>query len=752
MHTTDKTWTWGGRLAQWLYGTPEAKNLELMNDLIGYGWDNTVDDYILNPENGNKVVIPTRFNTERDDVWLTMRGGSPDRYGSWLTGARAYLSAVSASGKQMAEKSDSTTTLSDDFYINTTTKLGVSDEGFDSLGDNGKYAVGVNRGFEIVNNGGTVSRVTFQDLRDRLVTNFTSDVSTALASYEGLNEKKINLGVGGQIQLKGLYRLSDLDNATLDANVITEYANYLSDQQSRLDESTHVVDVEYYMHKAGDQTKLYSPNKSVFQIETTRPLFTNFGDLGVLNKFSTSENLKAKLDEKLGYESFGLEDKGVDKEGFPIGTDKNNVRVMITVEGEIKERNLTIDQMLNSLSTNPDYANKEIVLFYTYAGLDTEKTIDGLLPIEITTNTGAYAVPIARTILITQTVLEENHSYLTVTKTPTVNGDAVELSEAITDTEVENRFQTEDTKKFVDDSTTTTQDLISPTDISGFTLVSIEKVVYDKDGVEISKEQLTPADFASEVSISPLEDGGKIVFNYVYERVLGSVVTVKHQTTTGDVLIPHKVATDVNTGELLEKLANGTNYVVAKDSETIVDENGLVWKFKEVSGDPEVGSIEKEVTTVVYVYEKLEGGSVTAKFVDENGNEIKLPFVVLEPGTQVGTPYKSTSEETIVVDGKTYTFVALDPNSAPEEGKVVEGNLEIIYVYKLVEDPKPEEPKPEEPKPQKPGTKTTIKVEKPKPSLPNTGTQVISGLSIISGITLMASGAYFVTKKKKEDK
>ena len=62
-----------------------------------------------------------------------MRGGSPDLYGSYLTGARAHLTATSASGKQMNEKSNIEKTSSDEFYINTTTKLGITEAGFDNL-------------------------------------------------------------------------------------------------------------------------------------------------------------------------------------------------------------------------------------------------------------------------------------------------------------------------------------------------------------------------------------------------------------------------------------------------------------------------------------------------------------------------------------------------------------------------------------------------------------------------------------------
>ena len=71
---------------------------------------------------------------------------------------------------------------------------------------------------------------------------------------------------------------------------------------------------------------------------------------------------------------------------------------MITENGEIKERNLNLDDLKNSLA-KAEYLNKELKIFYTYAALDTNG-IDGKLPVEIQTAQGAYAVPIVRTVQV----------------------------------------------------------------------------------------------------------------------------------------------------------------------------------------------------------------------------------------------------------------------------------------------------------------------------------------------------------------
>ena len=241
---------------------------------------------------------------------------------------------------------------------------------------------------------------TFQDLRNRLITHFMDDINANLENYEK-QATGINLGVGGQIQLTGLYRMSDLDSATITTNNISNYNNYLSDEKTRLDESSHVTNVEYYMYNSANKEQLFSPAKSVFQIETTRPYFKSFGDLSTAVKLRKT-TLDTEFVSKLGSNSFELEDKGITSSGDRIGVDKTHVRAMITENGEIKERNLSLDDLKASLN-KPEYLNKELKIFYTYAALDT-KGIDGKLPTEIITNQGAYAVPIVRTVQVLENI------------------------------------------------------------------------------------------------------------------------------------------------------------------------------------------------------------------------------------------------------------------------------------------------------------------------------------------------------------
>ncbi|RBR27370.1 hypothetical protein EB18_02286 [Enterococcus cecorum] len=95
---------------------------------------------------------------------------------------------------------------------------------------------------------------------------------------------------------------------------------------------------------------------------------------------------------------------------------------------------------------------------------------------------------------------------------------------------------------------------------------------------------------------------------------------------------------------------------------------------------------------VIYVYTKDEVkpdpepapivhyGSVDVTYVDEQGNPLPGGKTMLvKEHVPVGTEYRTAQKE---FEG--YTFKAMDANSAPDKGKVVEGVTHVIYVYQKV--------------------------------------------------------------------
>lgn len=104
--------------------------------------------------------------------------------------------------------------------------------------------------------------------------------------------QNIPAGLGGQINLKGFYRKSPIDD------------NFLASENDRKSDAVKSVDVTYFMYTTGDTAtapnlnfpdvdakyrpfiqasgnvlKMYSPTVTTFKIETTRPYFTDFGNL-----------------------------------------------------------------------------------------------------------------------------------------------------------------------------------------------------------------------------------------------------------------------------------------------------------------------------------------------------------------------------------------------------------------------------------------------------------------------------------------
>lgn len=88
---------------------------------------------------------------------------------------------------------------------------------------------------------------------------------------------------------------------------------------------------------------------------------------------------------------------------------------------------------------------------------------------------------------------------------------------------------------------------------------------------------------------------------------------------------------------------------------------------------------------VIYVYKKAEEtpqpkiGNVFVKYVTEDGKVLEAESKVVE-NAKVGTAYTTTQK---TFDG--YEFSKMGENSAEPNGKVVAGDLHVIYVYKKAE-------------------------------------------------------------------
>ena len=165
--------------------------------------------------------------------------------------------------------------------------------------------------------------------------------------------------------------------------------------------------------------------------------------------------------------------------------------------------------------------------------------------------------------------------------------------------------------------------------------------------------------------------------------------------------------TPYNTTEEGEK----PNFIKAEDGKTYkivpkgeypvgkVDENGHL-----ESSDPVTGKVTKPKSTITYVYKEVNG-NVYVHYVDTEGKTIKED-VIDEKAQPVDKDYdtvKDNRPQEIEFEGKTYELVPAGNYTVGEvddqghltssddtTGKVIEGDKNVTYVYKLKEKPKGE--------------------------------------------------------------
>ena len=190
---------------------------------------------------------------------------------------------------------------------------------------------------------------------------------------------------------------------------------------------------------------------------------------------------------------------------------------------------------------------------------------------------------------------------------------------------------------------------------------------------------------------------GEVVITYVDEN--GKEIQKPRQDTPNS---PYD--TPYDTTEKGEK----PNFIKAEDGKTYkivpkgdypvgkVDENGHLEK-----SDPVTGQVTKPKSTITYVYKEVNG-NVYVHYVDTEGKTIKSD-VTDEDAQPVDKDYDTVVDnrpQEIEFEGKTYELVPAGnytvgevddeghlKSTDPTTGKVIEGNKNVTYVYKLKETP-----------------------------------------------------------------
>ena len=283
-----------------------------------------------------------------------------------------------------------------------------------------------------------------------------------------------------------------------------------------------------------------------------------------------------------------------------------------------------------------------------------------------------------------------------------------------------------------------------------------------------------------------------------------SIITYVYKEVKGNVYV-HYVDTDGHT--IKASVTDEKDQPVDKDYDTVVDNRPKEIEFQGKTyelvpaGNYNVGQVDEQghlessdATTgkviegrkdVTYIYKLKEQpaqpkGNVYVHYVDENGNTIKQS-VTDEFGQPVGKDYDTVIDnrpKTIVTaDGKVYELVpqgnypvgSVDGDghlttTDPVTGKVIEGDKNVTYVYKLVdttpEKPvtptpgKPEQPtpgKPVDPAPKAPAKATPVKPAQEMAQLPNTGEESNVAATAALGLLATASGLALAAKRKKTE-
>ena len=203
------------------------------------------------------------------------------------------------------------------------------------------------------------------------------------------------------------------------------------------------------------------------------------------------------------------------------------------------------------------------------------------------------------------------------------------------------------------------------------------------------------------------------------------------------------------------------------------------------SSDPIKGKVDKPRSIITYVYKEVKEeptqpkGNVYVHYVDENGNTIKRS-VTDESNQPVGKDYDTVVDnrpKVIQYNGKTYELVPAGnypvgkvdgeghlTTTDPITGKVIEGDKNVTYVYKLVKTPTVPTPNtpvpptptpntPVDPTPNTPVNPVPEQPAKPAPALeqlPNTG-ETGSVASALLGAVAGVAGVAALGSRKKED-
>ena len=196
---------------------------------------------------------------------------------------------------------------------------------------------------------------------------------------------------------------------------------------------------------------------------------------------------------------------------------------------------------------------------------------------------------------------------------------------------------------------------------------------------------------------------GEVIITYIRENDGKEIQKSRQDTPNSPYDTPYNTTEEGEKPNTIKTPDGKTYKIVPKGDYPVgkVDGDGHL-----ESSDPTKGKVDKPKSTITYVYQEVKG-NVYVHYVDVNGNKIK-DDVTDEKDQPVDKDYDTVIDnrpQTIEFQGKTYELVPKGnyPVGQVDEqghwngddattGKVIEGDKNVTYVYKLKEDPtKPKE-------------------------------------------------------------
>ena len=208
---------------------------------------------------------------------------------------------------------------------------------------------------------------------------------------------------------------------------------------------------------------------------------------------------------------------------------------------------------------------------------------------------------------------------------------------------------------------------------------------------ETTRELLSITEVTTTITVSAVEGSDE---NLVTKNVTTTIITIPtvevtyvYKLVTGDVLV-HYVDKNGNTisDDVIdeEKAPVNDTYDTTDHKPSEITYGGHVYRIDTTAteGD-ETGTVVEGITEVTYVYE-LVTGDVLVHYVDKDGNTISAD-VIDEENTPVNDDYDTTDHKPTEISYNGHVY-RIDPTATEgnETGTIVEGTIEVTYVYELV--------------------------------------------------------------------